>query len=418
MIPTVSPAPSSTPTESFEYELNELVVEGVTLLLETSRRRKLQGSGPTDQECQESWVAKVQDLIEAEIQLVIPKYERIKVDVFDASTQSSTGSIALIFSVLIGIRSPVESHDWNRYIEGPFDAQSEKDNFMSFLRDLGCPLYSNVGDLSISNPRSAISNDSDSNKSSNATAGLIAGVAIALVALLLLVALALYLRARRNNRQRDGGKPLIFTHAARSDDEDDHAVFSPEIGVNNATNNEVSTLGDPLPENTSRRSQNEQSTLGSSSLEYDFQKAFLENQSTVASDAVDETVDNDDHAPTLSFSGIIKGGQAFESENESLTTGGFSLEEQFEVVAPPGQLGLILQSSKDGRPSVHKVKATSVLNHVVKVGDRVLSVDGEEVMEYNANRVSRIIASKAGKDRIIRLSRPIDRNNSTVGEMS
>lgn len=419
MSPPTVVATDSPVSPGFLFEKLDLRVEGVEIALSLDdTRRFLQAK---DSLCNEKWAAKLRVMISTEAKRIIAGYESVDVMVVDAFSVSSNSTATLVFSVLFEIRSPLEEHDTSRYIEGTLDAEVEEEEFIKYLTNLDeCPsFFSDITEvaLTIPKPTDPPSSTKEDKSSSSSLTGIITGLAVAIGGVLLLIAGFLYVRGRqlreREEDEEEGHKPIIFTHTYRSDDEKDHV--DEVVGLEReGANNEVSTLGEPFPE----VALNEQSTLGGSSIDYDFQNAFKDQKSTANESEVvgsaGDTTETD--KPYLTGGYVVNGHPGDES---SLDTGGYSLEERFEVVAPAGKLGLILQSARDGRPSIHKIKASSILNNVVKVGDMILSVDGADVTECTANEVSRIIASKVNaKERVILFSRGIDQNNSTVGERS
>jgi hypothetical protein len=79
-----------------------------------------------------------------------------------------------------------------------------------------------------------------------------------------------------------------------------------------------------------------------------------------------------------------------------------SFEEQYQhgevlitVMAPKGKLGMVIDTPSNGVPVVHAIKETSVLASQVKVGDRLLSVDGEDCTMMSAMQVSKLISERA-----------------------
>lgn len=70
-------------------------------------------------------------------------------------------------------------------------------------------------------------------------------------------------------------------------------------------------------------------------------------------------------------------------------------EIQIKVRAPPGKLGMVIDTPSGGIPIVHAIKESSVLASEVKVGDRLLSVDGEDCTGLSAMQVSKLISQRA-----------------------
>jgi len=70
-------------------------------------------------------------------------------------------------------------------------------------------------------------------------------------------------------------------------------------------------------------------------------------------------------------------------------------EERIEITAPPGKLGVVIDTPMNGVPMVHAIKETSVLGSRIRIGDKLVSVDGEDTTQMSAIRVSKLISSKA-----------------------
>ena len=73
-------------------------------------------------------------------------------------------------------------------------------------------------------------------------------------------------------------------------------------------------------------------------------------------------------------------------------------DECFEVRAPAGKLGIIIDLSDNGEPIVRAIRGDSVLAKEVKIGDRLLSVDGEGCADMSAEHVSKLIAVKSNQE--------------------
>jgi len=72
-----------------------------------------------------------------------------------------------------------------------------------------------------------------------------------------------------------------------------------------------------------------------------------------------------------------------------------SPQETYEVIVPPGKLGVVIDTPDEGPPTVFAVKNTSPLFGKVEVGDFLIQVDDEDVSTYSAVKVSRLIGVKA-----------------------
>jgi membrane-associated protease RseP (regulator of RpoE activity) len=69
-------------------------------------------------------------------------------------------------------------------------------------------------------------------------------------------------------------------------------------------------------------------------------------------------------------------------------------EELIEIFAPPGKLGVVIDTPDDGAPVVHAVKDSSAIANKIKVGDKLVAVDDEDVRSMTAIKVSKLISRK------------------------
>lgn len=70
-------------------------------------------------------------------------------------------------------------------------------------------------------------------------------------------------------------------------------------------------------------------------------------------------------------------------------------DERIDVIAPPGKLGVVIDNPTNSVPMVHAIKETSVLSDRVRIGDKLVAVDGEDTTDMSAIGVSKLISSKA-----------------------
>lgn len=70
-------------------------------------------------------------------------------------------------------------------------------------------------------------------------------------------------------------------------------------------------------------------------------------------------------------------------------------EELLDIYAPSGKLGVVIDTPNDGPPVVHAVKDTSPIADKVRVGDKLVAVDDEDVRDMTAIKVSKLISKKS-----------------------
>jgi len=79
----------------------------------------------------------------------------------------------------------------------------------------------------------------------------------------------------------------------------------------------------------------------------------------------------------------------------------------FEIHAPAGKLGIVLSNTKFSQHTslpthVSAVRSSSILAGQVQVGDILMSIDNENVMELNAKEIMSIMARKSEQTRVLR----------------
>ena len=70
-------------------------------------------------------------------------------------------------------------------------------------------------------------------------------------------------------------------------------------------------------------------------------------------------------------------------------------EIRMEVFAPKGKLGVVIDTPDIGPPTVHAIKETSCIADKIRVGDKLLAVDDENVRDMTAIKVSKLISRKS-----------------------
>ena len=73
----------------------------------------------------------------------------------------------------------------------------------------------------------------------------------------------------------------------------------------------------------------------------------------------------------------------------------------FEIRAPPGKLGMVVDTPNGGVPVVRAIRPDSVLHGNVLVGDRLISVDNKDVTNLTALEVSSLISLKQHQHRLL-----------------
>lgn len=182
---------------------------------------------------------------------------------------------------------------------------------------------------------------------------------------------------------------------------------STEIVVNGQ--DEVSTLGDPvfghaggMMTNSGERDE-QTASVGN---DYDYTKQYLRAQGLASLGDSRERLStaHSFEKTSSSQSGSKLGGlmapSVFSDDVSFEQQFGFdATARRFEVRVPPGKLGMVIDTPNGGVPVVHAIKAESVLADDVKVGDRLVAVDGDDVTAMTAVQVSKLISLKSDQQR-------------------
>jgi hypothetical protein len=66
----------------------------------------------------------------------------------------------------------------------------------------------------------------------------------------------------------------------------------------------------------------------------------------------------------------------------------------YDVFAPPGPIGIVVDTSKDG-PAVHSLKSTSPMLGLISPGDLIVALDDEDTSGMTAATLTRLMAKKS-----------------------
>jgi hypothetical protein len=96
--------------------------------------------------------------------------------------------------------------------------------------------------------------------------------------------------------------------------------------------------------------------------------------------------------------------QQYADEDEAMLDGAVEASRRpkpFEVRAPPGLLGMVIDTPNGGVPVVRAIKPDSILTGRVQIGDRLISVDHQDVTSMSALEVSNLISVRSNRQRLL-----------------
>lgn len=80
--------------------------------------------------------------------------------------------------------------------------------------------------------------------------------------------------------------------------------------------------------------------------------------------------------------------------DEESSTGGYNQPGTYDVLAPPGAIGLVVDTAKQG-PVVHSLKKNSPMIGLINPGDLIVALDDQDVRKMNAASLTRLMAKKS-----------------------
>lgn len=177
---------------------------------------------------------------------------------------------------------------------------------------------------------------------------------------------------------------------------------------------EVSTLGDPMysPAGGMMIDQMERDEhTASVGDDYDYKylkhhnfngpsRDRMMSEDTVPSRATDTVARDSSNTGSQSKLGFSQMGESIFSDDASFEEQFTEPEQQvpFEISVPAGKLGMVIDTPNGGFPIVHAIKDTSILADRVRVGDRLVSVDGQDCTSMTAVQVSKLISLKSDQE--------------------
>ncbi|GAX10002.1 hypothetical protein FisN_25Lh150 [Fistulifera solaris] len=211
------------------------------------------------------------------------------------------------------------------------------------------------------------------------------------------LALAAFFFSRRSQQYQDPPSKQVYTETALTGSEAPNRIQT-EIVVDRQ--DDVSTLGDPVFTGVMAMDVvDRDERTASVADDYDYAKEYLMGQARERLLSVDSGPSG---KTTATFPRVFADDASFEQQYEDDQP---PEDKKFEVHVPPGKLGMVIDTPNGGVPIVHAIKPESVLADKVVVGDRLISVDGEDVTSMTAVQVSKLISVKSNEDRILKFVR-------------
>lgn len=323
--------------------------------------------------------------------------------------------LTIIFDTRVSFRSEARDLDVPELIGRAFFTAEDRARYLDTLQRTGDSVFSTINALRVEiNGIPQEETVPPAASSSNSTIFIIIGVCAA-VAAAVIVLLVLYLRRRKPRKSH--------TVATRSSTAASGERMNTEILVE--PQDDISTLGDPtyVVGGMTMGAIEKDDTVTPSivSGDYDYAKNYGARPNMVPSvsgsgrtnnllGSLDGSARGEGSSADLSAFGLTKMDNSLFADDLSFEQQFTDVETRFEVAAPAGKLGMVIDTPNGAVPIVHAIKDTSVLADRVQVGDRLISVDDEDTTGMTAMQVSKLISLKAEKpSRVLVFSRTRNR---------
>lgn len=175
--------------------------------------------------------------------------------------------------------------------------------------------------------------------------------------------------------------------------------------ISNSLNDEISTLDDPSPQYGVFQSNKSLQGYGNRSvgtMDPDYVGVYGGAADTSVVSSAGGTLGDATRQSTKSIlPGMTQGGSVSTGDEQSFEAfrnrnNYNAREEVLEIFAPAGKLGVVIDTPNSGAPVVYNIKDTCPIADKLRIGDKLIAVDDEDVTSMTAVKVSKVISQKSG----------------------
>jgi len=416
--PPTTPSPTVQVTSTSSLPVQRLEAKGVKMAL--------QNVSPLHPMSVQTWSDVTRDFLITQVTTAIGLVDSVSVKVSLASQdppyvltrrslQDDHVTQELTFDADFEIQSVVQVHDANRFIIGAFNTFEKKLSYLTTL-EAADDAFMNVSDVVVA-PATSVSrvvqNPANDSNNDGMGIGLIVGIVLAALATICLVAALVYSRRRQSSSKSSKQESKSHNSSDIRGESPTAKAYREDDSLYNLPIDTPSTCEDSLYTSPSKGTLDYQFTCPRSSRQpasvvtsdSDFEKYIASFRHKDPEPTVDDSESEfTNGSQTYDYSAAYKNMQGSIADSQSQMTGQVTHDDQtivaeFEVNAPPGNLGLVLDSSKDGVPVILSVSKSSPLQGQVYTGDRLLSMDGRDMTMVMPQTVTRVINSKKSNPR-------------------
>lgn len=314
----------------------------------------------------------------------------------DLQTESALLPLRIVFDVAVSFRSLGQDYSAVTMVGEAFNSDEDRASYISRLERTNNVAFKNLSDVDLLVEGAAPLEEPPPSGGTSSNLGVIVGAAAA-GALVVLVGIILVMRRRGGG----GGTKEAPNTASMTDV---RMGFSSEINV--SRQDDISTLGDPMygPGGImAMGGMARDERTASVGDDYDYAKNYLNTPAggPPSSQETRSRMASTDSGRGSSKVSLGPMANAVFSDEESFEQQYSTAEDRFEVTVPPGKLGMVIDTPNGGVPVVHAIKSESILSNRVKVGDRLVAVDEEDVTAMTAVQVSKLISLKSDQERVL-----------------
>lgn len=335
----------------------------------------------------------------------------------------ATVPLRIAFDTAVSYRSTGTDHNLQELIASAFDTEDDREAYMTSLKrtnDGAFQTLKEISTVSVGGVDVAVPVPVQE-ESTDMTIFIIIGACAGGGALLLLILFLFWKNYAGGDRGSTLGKTEAISHGNLTGSTANNGVTT-EI-VMEQDRDDVSTLGDPMggmysPNggmmmNTMDRDERTASVADDYDYKYLKHHNFNNNPDNpnrdklMSEDDGRSRMNSEDNLTRDSSGKTSQSKLGFSQMGESIFSDDASFEEQysepdeqvpFEITVPAGKLGMVIDTPNGGFPIVHAIKDTSILSEKVRVGDRLVSVDGQDCTTMTAVQVSKLISLKSDQD--------------------
>jgi hypothetical protein len=333
------------------------------------------------------------------------------------------------FFATVSFRSTFDNYDWASLIGDAFNSDDERSAYVARLRATGDRAFDPLGSVTLlvegETPIEELPDqDSEDSGGNNLLIVIVACIAGGSV-LLALVGLFIYRQSSSAPDIKVTPKLVEQHHSTSQSVPSQRAGYSTEINVDRQ--DDISTLGDPMfgmggmhfGAGDGLQRDEQTASVGN---DYDYNKEYLHSQGIALS--MEESsrsrltsTDSDRVSGNSTFSKMGKLNPTVFADDSSFEEQFVEEEEEeeeverFTVNVPAGKLGMVIDTPEGSLPIVHAIKEWSILENTVKMGDKLIFVDDEDVTEMTAVEISKLISLRSDRPRSLVFHRVLPRSD-------